>query len=432
MMDTFGLPEEHDFEVGDAVEHATFKRGAIQEIDGDIITVLFDSGKVARFKASFLTHAKAEVLEAANDNVPLPSINPSIWNGLPVPEREWYVPDLIPMRQVTILAGDGGVGKSLLALQIAAAGAMSVDTLAPVGGEGFEPLAGQTLYIGAEDEADEFHRRLADIVKAHGKTLSDLWLMRLVPLADRDALISIPDRAGNMQPTALMRQIIELILEIQPKLLVLDTAADLFGGDEIKRGQARQFIAMLRSVAIKLDLAVVLLTHPSVSGMASGAGTSGSTGWSNSVRSRLYLTRPKDDEADPDLRILKTMKSNYGKTGDEVRLRWREGAFVIDDGHTPAGSTLLAARAERVFCDLLSMFNRTGQNCSDVTGTSYAPAKMAKHPDAKGVSKKSLADAMQRLIDRGDVRIVREGPTSRQRKRLILASEDFGPEAEAA
>ena len=121
------------------------------------------------------------------------------------------------------------------------------------------------------------------------------------------------------------------------------------------------------------------------------------------------------------------MKANYGTTGGEIRLRWKDGAFVLDDGKPQLGSQLLAAKAERVFKDVLSLFNRTGQNVSDVTGTSYAPAKMAKHPAAEGMSKKALADAMQRLIDSGEVRIVMEGPPSRQRKRLILASEDFGP-----
>ncbi|MDP6385061.1 MAG: hypothetical protein QGI93_02590, partial [Planctomycetota bacterium] len=47
-----------------------------------------------------------------------------------------------------------------------------------------------------------------------------------------------------------------------------------------------------------------------------GSGFSGSTAWNNSVRSRLYLTKPKlgdDDQADhrtPE-RLLRAMKSNY-------------------------------------------------------------------------------------------------------------------------
>lgn len=363
---------------------------------------------------------------AANDNTPpasgaLTFINPASWHGQPIPSRQWYAPDLIPMRQVTILNGDGGVGKSLLALQIAAAGAMSVDTL------DVEPWAGKTLYVGAEDEAEEFHRRLVDIASAHNKDLTDLWMFRLLPLADRDALLATPDRSGNMKPTPLMAQIVEYAYKFQPRLIVMDTAADLFGGDEIKRGQVRQFIAMLRQLAIGLDCAVVLLAHPSVAGMQSGTGSSGSTAWNNSVRSRLYLTRPDDKGADPDLRILKTMKSNYGTTGGERRLRWKNGAFVLDDGKPSAGSMMLAAKAERIFRDVLSAINRSGDRVAKTKGINYAPKVMAERPDAEGMSVKSLEAAMHSLLAAGDLRVVMEGPPSKPRQRLILTSEDFGP-----
>ena len=432
--------EQPSFATGDRIRHRAFGMGRVVSISADRALINFDDGEFRTVAHQYLKEPPK--LEPANDNraatsstprfVPssppaqaedrLPSfINPAEWHGKPVPEREWYAEELIPMRQVTIVKGDGGVGKSLLTLQIAAAGAMAVDTLQ------LNPCAGRTLYVGAEDEAEEFHRRLLDIAKSHGRTLADLADFRLLPLADRDALLSVPDRTGNMQATPLLGQIAEFAGEFRPRLVVLDTAADLFGGDEIKRGQVRQFIALLRKLAIDLDCAVVLLAHPSVAGMMSGSGSSGSTAWNNSVRSRLYLTRPEAKDADSDLRILKTMKANYGTTGGEIRLRWKDGAFVLDDGKPQLGSQLLAAKAERVFKDVLSLFNRTGQNVSDVTGTSYAPAKMAKHPAAEGMSKKALADAMQRLIDSGEVRIVMEEPPSRQRKRLILASEDFGP-----
>ena len=45
------------------------------------------------------------------------SFDPSDWANLPVPKRQWLVPDLIPMRKVTALYGDGGTGKTLLAMQ---------------------------------------------------------------------------------------------------------------------------------------------------------------------------------------------------------------------------------------------------------------------------------------------------------------------------
>lgn len=417
------------WDVGNQVHHRKYGAGVVVHVEDSKVSVSFDKGGEKRIMAHYLSATPFELPSPANDNAPpaakdepLVFINPAEWHGKQIPARQWYAEGLIPLRQVTILNGDGGVGKSLLALQIAAAGAMSLDTLE------MEPWAGKTLYIGAEDEAEEFWRRLADIAHAHGKELDELFMFRLLSLADRDALLSVPNKGGNMEHTPLFAKIVDFACEFRPRLIVFDTAADLFGGDEIKRAQVRQFIAMLRTLAIQLDCAVILLAHPSVQGMQSGTGSSGSTAWNNSVRSRLYLTRPDGKDADSDLRILKTMKSNYGKTGDEIRLRWKDGVFVLDDGKPQAGETMLAAKAERVFCDLLSMLNRQGRNVCHVPGTTYAPAVMAKLKEAEGVTKARLVDAMNRLLSSGEIKIVVDGPASRQRQRLMLAREDFGPE----
>jgi hypothetical protein len=366
--------------------------------------------------------------EAANDNKPatapavgLPVVKPTDWQGKQVPEREWFIEGLIPHRQVTILAGDGGVGKSLLALQFGAAAALGVDTA------GYKPRRGRVLYLGAEDEDDEFHRRLADIVRAHGKQLSDLVDFRLIPMANMDALLAIPDGKGVMQPTPVWHQFCDIAREFRPHFIVLDTVADLFGGDEIKRGQARQFIGMLRRLSIELNCSIVLLAHPSQEGIRSGSGSSGSTGWKNSSRSMLYFSRPDSDkEIDPDLRILSTKKINYGKVGEETKLRWENGCFVAETSGPSPAVGLLNRKAERTFVELLRIFACTGQNVGAAAGTNYAPAKMSKHPAAEGLSKKNLETAMQRLLEDGTIKLVWEGPQSKQRQRLMVSADDYG------
>ena len=47
---------------------------------------------------------------------PLDVIDPLGWQDQPLPERRWLVDGLIPLHNVTMLGGDGGLGKSLLAL----------------------------------------------------------------------------------------------------------------------------------------------------------------------------------------------------------------------------------------------------------------------------------------------------------------------------
>ncbi|MFV0300205.1 MAG: AAA family ATPase, partial [Paracoccus sp. (in: a-proteobacteria)] len=97
-------------------------------------------------------------------------------DGRDVPERNWLVRDLIPSGTVTPLSGDGGTGKSLIALQLAAACALGKPWL------GRAVASGQALFISAEDDQDELHRRLADVIEAEGVGFADL---------DR---LSFPDR----------------------------------------------------------------------------------------------------------------------------------------------------------------------------------------------------------------------------------------------
>ena len=76
---------------------------------------------------------------------------------------------------------------------------------------------------------------------------------------------------------------------------------------------------MLRGLAIRYQCAVVLLAHPSLTGKATGSRLSGSTAWDASVRSRLYLDRvtlgENSNRSDPDRRLLKVLKANYGPIG---------------------------------------------------------------------------------------------------------------------
>src|SRR5690606_36484148 len=118
-------------------------------------------------------------------------------------------------------------------------------------------------------------------------------------------------------------------------------------GNENDRAQARQFIGMLHGLAIRHDCAVVLLAHPSLSGIQNGTGMSGSTGWHTSVRSRLYLERvyQGDDEPYPDDPLLRTMKANYGPTGAEIALTWRNGVFVADEPETGLDRSARHSRA---------------------------------------------------------------------------------------
>jgi RecA-family ATPase len=349
--------------------------------------------------------------------VELPVVSAASFADKLVPPRPWIIPDMIPDRTVTICGRDGGDGKTTLMLQLATAMAGTRPWL------GHSPDQAPVLFVSAEDDIDELHRRLDAIAKSLSVALSDLGDLHLVLLAGKDAVMGAPERkTGLVTPTAVWRGLIAHTEKFKPGLVILDALADVFAGEENARAQARQFIGLLRGLAIDHSLAVVLIAHPSLTGMASGSGTSGSTAWSNSVRSRLYLERVKDGdgkEIDADIRVLRVKKANYGPTGLELRLRWKNGAFILDGSASSIDKLTAEAKAERVFLDLLAVLAAQDRDVSPKPGPTYAPSVFAKHPDNGGVSKVDFAYAMERLLKRDEIRVERKGPPSKERQRLV-------------
>ncbi len=340
-------------------------------------------------------------------------------HGRPVEPRSWLGEGWIPDRTVTLFNGDGGTGKSYCAMQLGVAVAADRPWL------GIPVKAGPAVYLSAEDDMDELHRRLAAITAAEGIGLGALSGRLFVrSLAGEDALLAtLAPKTGVLVPTPLFAEVEAEVAERKPALVVADTLADLHPANENDRASARQFIGMLRGLAIRQSCAVVVLAHPSLTGINSGTGASGSTGWSNSVRSRLYLERIVADgyEPDPDRRRLRVMKTNYGRTGTEIGLTWRDGVFVADAQETGLDRMAATAKAERVFLKLLRAFAEQGRRVNAVGGQTYAPNVFAEHPDAEGVTKRAFRAAMEGFLRSGKLVIREEGPPSKRRQFL-----DFG------
>lgn len=358
-------------------------------------------------------HAEAAAPDPARKPPPAPVATFHAVSALAdreIPPRAWLVADLIPAGTVTLLTGDGGTGKSLIAAQLAVAVCLGSSWM------GYAVAGGGAVYISAEDDETELLRRLADIAKSEDVTFADLDRLTISSLAGKSALLANLERNGGLRASRLMKEV-EAILDTQrPALLVLDTLADLFPGNENDRAQARQFIGLMRGLAMRYECAVLLLSHPSIEGMRSGSGTSGSTAWSNSVRSRLYFDRIKSDdfEVDADARILRCLKSNYSRAGAEIKVRWREGVFKPDEAEAGLDRQAAGARAERVFMKLLRLFTEQGRRVSHRHGPSYAPKEFADHPDCEGVTKRALQQGMERLLSASRIAVEESGPPSKR------------------
>ena len=342
------------------------------------------------------------------------------WEGIEPPERKWVVRDRIPAHNVTLLTGEGGVGKTLIMQQLAVATVVARDWI------GSMPEPGPVLFITAEDDEPELHFRFSRIVNHYGVRFADLGNLHLLSLAGKDAVMAGVDARGIVRPTGLFQKLCNSATKIQPKWICIDTAADVFVVDERNRSEVRQCISLLRGLALGVDAAVVLLAHPSLSGIASGSGLSGSTAWNNSVRSRLYLKSPRktkrdDDDAEDDddgVRILETMKSNYGPAGDQIRLVWKDGLLVLQPGQTVMEKVAAEADARTIFLALLARYNKQEITVSAAdTARNFAPNVFAKTAEAMPLStserqrKKLLRLAMDGLF-KADKIYTAPGPLS--------------------
>ncbi|MCH9050080.1 MAG: AAA family ATPase [Proteobacteria bacterium] len=348
------------------------------------------------------------------------------FEGKPTPERRWLVPGWIPQGQVTMLSGDGGIGKSLLAQQLMTAAALGRNWL------GLSVTPCKTLALFLEDDEDELQRRQEAINLSYECAFTDLENnMAWISMVGVGAELADFSQYDGPQPSGAYHRLVAAAIEFGAGLVVLDSLHDVFSGNEINRYQARWFIRLLQDLAQAIDGAVVLTAHPSLSGLSSGSGTSGSTAWNNAVRSRLYLHRPEGEvAADESERILTRKKSNYARAGESLILNWRDGVFVANPRPEGVLAGMQGRNAERVFLELLEAVTAEGRNVSESSHAgNYAPKLFAKRPSREGFNKADFVKAMEALFTAGKIKVEPYGPPSKNRERLsaVPVSDEGNP-----
>ncbi len=353
--------------------------------------------------------------KAASVGLPLTFLDPTAWEGQAIPPRRWLVPQRIPLANVTMLNGDGSAGKTTITLQLAVAALRGTDWLGSV-----IDAPGPAIFLTAEEDEDEIQRRLAAILEQQNIGFRDLVGLHPLCMPGADVVLGAPDRSGVIQPTPLLDRLSVSASAIRPSLIAIEAAADVYAGNENDRAQVRQFIALLRRLALDSGAAVLLIAHPSLTGLASGTGTSGSTAWNNSVRSRLYFTGAKrtDDDDESDIRELKVMKSNYGPAGEVVRLRWQRGVFLLEGGPGMLERVAAEAAVDQAYLDCLDATLGSGRQVGPYPSSVYAPTIFEKMPQANGYRAKALAAAQERLFGAGRIQVVKIGPKSKERERI--------------
>lgn len=344
----------------------------------------------------------AAAFEAASGG--WPAVCVSSWQGKPVPPRQWCLPDWVPDHVVTLLSGDGGTGKSLLAMQIATCAALGLPFM------GIELARRRVLYLAAEDDLEELHRRQADINEGYSIDFADLeeqlWFRGI---KGEEAMLATADKHRQLKPTRTYENLKNFCVSRGIQLLIVDTVADTFGGLEIDRQQVTRYVRLLEEIARATGGAVIILAHPGVAGLANGSGISGSTAWRNAVRSVIYMRRPTAEEADGpearDLRVVERLKGNFAATGAELRVSWWRGCFGLVDKPTGTASAIDVIAAEvKVLAAIRRAHGQQRRMTFSKHSGAYAPKVLRDYKEVTGLKISHIERAIAAMLARGELR----------------------------
>lgn len=346
--------------------------------------------------------------------------HPSTLQDKPIPPRRFAVPGWIPDRVVTVLSGDGGLGKSLAALQCSTCLALGLPFL------GIDLAPRKVLYFSAEDDLEEMHRRQADINRALGIDFADLdGRMYWKCLSGDDALLAAMDeKTKRLTSRPAYENLRRTCKEEGIQLVVIDTVADTFGGLEIDRQQVTRYVRLAEAIARDNDGAVILVAHPSAAGLREGTGISGSTAWRNAARSVLYLRRPDTEPGEPedrDARILERVKGNYAPSGGTIRMRWHDGHFILDGEPVLGGGPLDHVFMEHAILRAVEGLLRNGQHPSPSRNspTDYAPKLIKTRPETKDFTISQIERAIKIMTGKEVLREAIVGSGNGRRKVIV-------------
>jgi RecA-family ATPase len=346
------------------------------------------------------------------------------WDAGDPPPLEWAIPVCVPREQVGLYSGVGGTGKTTNELLKNVAHVLGLPWF------GMHPTRGPAFYVGSEDPDKVLRIRLTTIARYYGTTFEELIAkgLHILNLFGEDATIFFyNNKTQRVETTPLYQQIYQAAGDLKPINIALDPLTRIFSGSEIDRTQVYRVVGYSQALAVASGGSVTLLSHPSLHGISSGSGLSGSTAWHDAFRFRQYLRKVKDEEdageaddetTDSGLRELMFMKNQYGPPVAKILLRYQNGLFLPEATPDEFEKSAAEAQADTVFLELLDRLNAQGRNVgASPNSSNYAPTVFAG--EGTGISRKQFSAAMTRLFNGNRIRIETYGPPSRQHNRLV-------------
>ena len=251
----------------------------------------------------------------------------------------WLWQNRIPFGKLTLLDGDPGLGKSTVALTVAAQ--VTIGGLLPGNGTPLTP--GDVLLLSFEDGlGDTIRPRLeaagADLTRVHVPEFPE----------------SLPDGSEYQRPPVIPDDLPALRSLIEAKgvkLIIVDPLMAALSGDvnSYRDQDVRRALAPLSILAEETGVAVLVLRHMNKGGggnaLYRGGGSIGITG---AARSVLLMAKDPDDE---EKRVIAPVKNNLSKFAPSLSFRledYGDVGRVVWEGESPHSANALAAGVQEI------------------------------------------------------------------------------------
>lgn len=241
--------------------------------------------------------------------------------SIPELQMQWLWYPYFPYGNITLIFGRGGIGKSHVALDIAAR--LSRGEPMPTGGEQNELRDGaqRTLVLAAEDD-------VATVIRP-----------RLAKLNANLDNIYVPEEFFDLSPRG-MKDFEDLVDELLPALIIIDPVVAYLGGkvDMHKANEVRVFMGGLMEIAKSRGIAILLVHHKKKGKSDEGDEADlamGSVDFNNAVRSSVFIT-----PGNTGVTLMQHVKHNYSPKGPNM-------AFAIDPTFTWSEGSAAPAQAGR-------------------------------------------------------------------------------------
>lgn len=342
------------------------------------------------------------------------------------PARLWATDYWFGFGHVTLMVGQGGIGKTLCAQQWGSALAIGKTFIDRT------PKPLKVLMWACEDDHDELWRRQRAIASWLKQPLSDFGNLHIVPRHGHENTL-VTTEYGRPMFTHGLEDLKQQAGDYAADVVILDNVAQIYGGNENDRHSVTMFMNGI-SGALP-GKAIMLLAHPS---RTTGSEFSGSGAWEAVARTRLYLGRKlpdentKDDQEPEDdvTRYLCRRKANYS-TRDYRRFEFNNGVLVEDVTEGAGGiiASIRSNKAERVVIEGLQQLTRMDVRATDgKTSPQYLPRLLTDYKLNQGVPARELGQAMRAAVVSGVITrgVVGRYATRAKKEGLIVTADRKG------